>query len=140
LAFLHDQLAVNQEKLRDILGSGAEVISKYSADSLVGTVDKESPQNRADTLAKTLRKWGMEVSHTQSSNGVQFVISCPYAEYVHPRLSARDPVCPLSEYVLGEVRLSDRGATLESNALTEKGSRFAIRLSPEGQGRRRARK
>jgi hypothetical protein len=131
VAFLHDQLAVNQAKLKEILGSGAEVISGYSSDKLVGALSRESPYGRADRLAKTIKGWGMSLTQTRKGNVVQFEVGCPYAEYVHPRLSSEAPVCPLGEYALGEVRQVDGKAALETCALTEKGSRFAIRLSPE---------
>jgi hypothetical protein len=131
LAFLHDELAVNKAKLKEILGPGAEVISKSSADSLARTEDSKSTHARADKLANKLREWGMDVSQERKGDMVQFVVGCPYAAYVHPRITAEDPVCPLSEYVLGEVRQLDAGAALVSNALTGSGSRFLIRLGPE---------
>jgi hypothetical protein len=130
VAFLHDQLAVNQEKLKEILGSGAEVISGHSADELVGSLSKDSPYGRVNRLVKTVRGWGMELKQTRKGDLVQFEVGCPYAEYVHPRLSSEKPICPLGEYVLGEVRQIDRKAAMENCALTERGSRFAIRLAP----------
>jgi len=130
VAFLHDQLAVNQEKLKEILGSGAGVVSDYSSDKLVDVVSKKSSYGHVDRLAKTIKGWGMDLKQTWKGDTVQFEVGCPYAGYVHPRLSSEHPICPLSEYVLGEVRRVDRKATLENCALTERGSRFAVRLTP----------
>jgi hypothetical protein len=141
VAFLHDQLAVNQSKLREILGSGANVISGYSSDQLAKTLTRESPFRRADRITKMVKNWGMDISQTRKGNAIQFVVSCPYASYVHPRMTSDEPICPLGEYVLGEVRQTDRGAALENNALVENGSRFSIRLDPEwSQDRSESRK
>jgi len=129
VAFLHDQLAVNQEKLRDILGSGAQVISGYSSDGLASALIKDSPYGEADRLTRMIKGWGMDLKQSRRGSTIQFEVRCPYAEYVHPRLSSENPICPLGEYALGEVRRTDRRASLESSALTEGGSRFAIKLS-----------
>lgn len=129
LVFLHDQLASNQSKLKEILGSGAEVILLASADNLVNTLDPESTLYSVDGMVEKLKSWGMNVDMKRSGGSVEVELKCPYAETVHPRMASKEPMCPLNAYVLGAVRLEDKGALLQQNALLKDGARFVIRTS-----------
>ena len=127
LVFLHDQLAVNQAKLKELLGPGAQAIDVLSADSLTRTVGGTPKGHPVDGAVETIRGWGMDVSLERKGAFVEVALKCPYAEVVHPKMTAKEPVCPLNEYVLGAVRLEDAQAQLEHNTLTKDGAKFVIR-------------
>jgi hypothetical protein len=127
LVFLHDQLAVNQAKLKELLDAGAQTIDVLSADSLTKTIGRGPGVHPIDGVVEKIRGWGMDVSIERKGVVVEVGLKCPYAEVVHPKMSAKEPVCPLNEYVLGAVRMEDRGALLEHNVLTKDGARFVIK-------------
>ena len=130
LTFLHDQLAVNQSKLKEFLNdSGAQVVTDASSDELAGLISKERGVISEDALVDKIEGWGMQVKKNRRGSLVEFDVSCPYAEIVHPKLTAEKPVCPLGEYVLGVVRSGDSGAQLRHNHLKEDGARFSIETS-----------
>jgi hypothetical protein len=127
LAFLHDQLAENQAKLKEILhNSGAETIYGASADRLVQTVVKDFTFHPIDGVLEKFESWGLKVSKKNRGGSVEVQLECPYAETVHPRLSSKEPVCPLNEYVLGALRLEYDGATMKHNSLLKGGAKFVI--------------
>jgi hypothetical protein len=131
LAFLHDELAENQIRLREILGdSQAQAMFCWSADRLISTA--ESGRYATDPLEgviKRLAGWGMEVSRKDKGTTIELAVKCPYAEKVHPRISSKEPKCPLGEYVLGAVRLEESKSHLLRNDLAEDGVIFKIQRS-----------
>ena len=128
LAFLHDELAENQIRLREILGdSQAQAVFCWSADRLVSTV--EAGRYTFDPMEGVLQKlaaWGMQVSRKEDGTTSELEIKCPYAETVHHQLSSKEPKCPLGEYILGAIRLEESKSHLLSNHLTEDGVKFKI--------------
>jgi hypothetical protein len=128
LAFLHDELAENQIRLREILGeSQAQAVFCWSADRLVLTA-KVAKYN-IDFMEGILQKlvgWGMEVSRKDMGSISKLEVKCPYAERVHPRMSSKEPKCPLGEYILGAVRLEESKSHLLRNDLTKSGVKFKI--------------
>ena len=133
LAFLHDELAENQVRLREILGdSQAQAVFCWSADRLVSTV--EAGRHAYDPMEGVLQKltsWGMEVVWSERGSISELELKCPYAERVHPKLSSKEPKCPLGEYILGAVRLEDSKSHLLQNDLNKEGVRFRIQRSQE---------
>jgi hypothetical protein len=131
LAFLHDELAENQIRLREILGdSQAQAVFCFSADRLISTV--EAGRYSFDPLEGILQKlagWGMTVSRKDRGNITELEVKCPHAGSVHPRLSSKEPKCPLGEYILGAVRLENPKSILLQNDLTGDGVRFRIAKS-----------
>jgi hypothetical protein len=131
LAFLHDELAENQIRLREILGeSQAQVVFCWSADRLVSTV--EAGRYAFDPMEGIIRKlagWGMEVSRKDKGSISELEVKCPYAERVHPRLNSKVPKCPLGEYILGAIRLEESKSHLLQNDLTKDGVKFRIQRS-----------
>ena len=128
LAFLHDQLAENQQRLRELLGdSQARAIFCISADKLVSTIGagryKTDPME--GILAK-LSEWGFYVSRKEKGDTSELEIKCPLAETVHPRLASHSPKCPLAEYVLGAIRLEDAKSQLLTNDLTNDGVKLKL--------------
>jgi hypothetical protein len=128
LAFLHDELAENHIRLREILGdSQAQAVFCWSADRLVSTV--EAGRYTFDPMEGILQKlagWGMQVSRKENGSVSELEVKCPYAESVHPRLSTKEPKCPLGEYILGAIRLEDSKSHLLRNDVTKEGVRFTI--------------
>ena len=128
LAFLHDELAENQIRLREILGdSQAQAVFCWSADRLVSTV--EAGRYTFDPMEGILQKlagWGMQVTRKEKGTVAELEIKCPYATTVHRRLSTKEPKCPLGEYILGAIRLEESKSHLLSNDLTTEGVRFRI--------------
>jgi len=128
LAFLHDQLAENQIRLREILGdSQAQAMFCFAADRLISTVG--AGRYAVDPIEGVLKKlagWGMEVSRKDKGNITELEVKCPYADRIHPRISSGEPKCPLGEYILGAVRLDESKSHLLRNDLTKEGVRFRI--------------
>jgi len=126
LAFLHDQLAENQQRLRELLGeSQARAIFCISADRLVSTIG--TGRYKADPMEGILAKlseWGFGVSRKDKGDVAELEIKCPLAGTVHPRLTTRSPKCPLAEYVLGAIRLEDNRSQLLTNDLRSDGVRL----------------
>jgi hypothetical protein len=132
LVFLHEQLAENQAKLREILhDSGSEVVFNMSADGLVRTVEKDFQFRPIDGIVSRMKEWGMTVTLKREAGSMELELRCPYAETVHPQLTSKKPVCPLGEYALGALRLVDREVRLEDNSLLSDGARFRFRTSNE---------
>ena len=130
LVFLHDQLAINQARMKEIFGpSGSEMILNSSSDKLMQAVGKEFPFHPLDGLVSTMKEWGMKVMKEEKDGRVDVSIECPYAEAVHPKLSSDSPVCPLSEYTLGALRMENKAAALETNKLLPGGAHFRFRVS-----------
>ena len=131
LAFLHDELADNQIRLREILGeSQAQAVFCWSADRLVSTVDAgRYAFDPMEGIIQKLAGWGMEVSRKEKGTICELEVKCPYAEMVHPRLNTKVPKCPLGEYILGAVRLEESKSHLLRNDLTGEGVRFKIQRS-----------
>ena len=123
LAFLHDELSENRVRLREILGeSQANALFCWSADRLVTTLgSSRNALSPVEGIAQTLKSWGMQVEVKSKGNTVDISMKCPYAETVHPRLSSKEPKCPLAEYLLGAVRLEDSKSQLLRNDLTKDG-------------------
>lgn len=128
LAFLHDELSENQVGLREILGeSQAKAVFSWSADRLVAAVKAgKYAFSPVEGVARKLTRWGMETSWREKGSLVEIEVKCPYAERVHSRLTSKQPVCPLGEYLLGALRLDDPKSQLVRNALTSEGARFAF--------------
>jgi hypothetical protein len=129
LVFLHDELSENIVRLREILGdSQAQAVFSWSADRLVATVGGgKNPINPLDGIIEKLRSWGMEAEVRSKGDTIEVVMKCPYAEVVHPRLSSKEPKCPLGEYVLGAVRLEDEKSLMLRNDLTTGGVKLRIK-------------
>ena len=128
LTFLHDQLAENQFKLREVFGdSSADALFCWSADKLVLTVEGNNYSfDPLEGVLQKIRGWGMKISRKDDGEVSQLEVKCPYAETVHPRLSTDHPKCPLGEYILGAVRLRESKSVMLSNDLTGDGVRFRI--------------
>ena len=132
LVFLHDQLAENQATLREILGeSGANTLLNLSSNRVASTVDGGLTFHPIDGMVNRLKGWGMRVKKKESQGSIELVVKCPYAERVHPRLKAKNPKCPLGEYILGALRLEFKGASLVTNDLLEDGARLVVKVSPD---------
>jgi hypothetical protein len=131
LAFLHDELAENQIRLREILGdSQAQAMFCWSADRLVSTVKPgRYASDPMEGIMQKLAGWGMEVSRTDKGTISELEVKCPYAERIHPRLSSKEPKCPLGEYILGAVRLEESKSRILRNDLTKDGVKFKIQRS-----------
>lgn len=132
LAFLHDQMAENQARLRELLGeSQAQAIFCISADRLISTVGVERYETDSlDGILHKLSEWGMEVKRKNRGDVIDLEVKCPYAERVHPRLKSSQSKCPLSEYVLGAVRLENAKSQMVGNDLKQDGVSLRIRRSP----------
>lgn len=128
LAFLHDELAENQARLRETLGdSPANSVFDWCADGLVRTAEKgKHSLHPLDSVVQRFSGWGMQVKVREVQGATEIDVQCPYADRVHPRLMSSSPKCPLGEYVLGAVRLEDGKSQLVSNHLTPQGVKFAI--------------
>jgi hypothetical protein len=128
LAFLHDELSENQTRLRDLLGdSQSRAIFSFCADRLVSTVETgRYAFSPVEGIVQKLEGWGMSISQKEKGREVQFEIKCPYAEKVHPRLSSKEPGCPLGEYILGAIRLEEPKSQLVHNSLTKEGVKLTI--------------
>jgi len=128
LAFLHDELAENQVRLREILGdTQAQAMFCWSADRLVSTV--EAGRYAFDPMEGVLQKlasWGMEASRKDVGAISELEVKCPYAERIHPKISSKEPKCPLGEYILGAVRLEASKSRILRNDLTKDGVKFKI--------------
>jgi hypothetical protein len=131
LAFLHDQLAENQARLRELLGeSQAQAIFCISADRLISTVGVGRYEiDSLDGILQKLSGWGMDVKRKDRGDVTELEIKCPYAERVHPRIKSQQPKCPLSEYVFGAVRLENAKSQMLRNELTHDGVTLKIRKS-----------
>jgi len=131
LAFLHDQLAENQARLRELLGeSQAQAIFCISADQLVSTVGVgRYEMDSLDSILQKLSGWGMNVKRKDKGDVIDLSVKCPYASKVHPRLKSNQSKCPLSEYVLGAVRLENAKSQLVGNELTQEGVKLRVRKS-----------
>ena len=129
LAFLHDELAENQVRLRETLGVGAaDAMFDWCADRLVRTAERGKYSFRPiDSVVQRLSGWGMQVKVGRTEEATQIEIRCPYAERIHSRLSSSSPRCPLGEYILGAIRLEDEKSQLVSNHMTPMGVRFGVR-------------
>jgi hypothetical protein len=77
-------------------------------------------------ILQKLAGWGMQVSRKENGSVSELEVKCPYAESVHPRLSTKEPKCPLGEYILGAIRLEDSKSHLLRNDVTKEGVRFTI--------------
>ena len=132
LAFLHDQMAENQARLRELLGeSQAQAIFCISADRLVSTVGVgRYEMDSLDGILRKLSGWGMDVRRKDRGDTIDLEVKCPYAEKVHPRLKSRQSKCPLSEYVLGAVRLENPKSLMVGNDLRQDGVTIRVRRSP----------
>ena len=128
LAFLHDELAENQARLRDLLGeSQSQTIFCWSADKLVTTVEPgKYDHDPLEGISKKFSNWGMEVSKRSKGSITEIEVKCPYAEEVHSRMVTREPKCPLGEYVLGACRLEESKSQLLHNEFTKTGVRFTV--------------
>jgi hypothetical protein len=131
LAFLHDELAENQARLKEMIGdSQAQAVFCYSADRLISTVKPgRYAKDPLEGMVRKLKSWGMEVSRKDKGKTSDIDVKCPYAETVHPKLSTSQPKCPLGEYILGAVRLEDPKALLVRNDLNGDGVRFRVAKS-----------
>jgi hypothetical protein len=128
LAFLHDQLAENQMRLRELLGeSQARAIFCISADKLVSAIGsgryKTDPM---EGILARLSEWGFHVTRKEKGDVAELEIKCPLAETVHPRLTTSSPKCPLGEYVLGAIRLEDSKSQLLTNDLLSDGVKLKL--------------
>jgi hypothetical protein len=128
LAFLHDELAENQARLRETLGAGAaDAMFDWCADKLITTAEKGKYSfHPIDSVVQRLSSWGMQVKVTDMEGKAEIEVQCPYADRIHPRLSSSTPKCPLGEYALGAIRLEEGKSQLVSNHLTTKGVMFTI--------------
>lgn len=127
LAFLHDELAENQARLRETLGdSAANAMFDWCADKLVRTTERGRHSHTIDSVVQRLSGWGMQVKMKEVQGTAELEVQCPYAPRIHPRLSSSSPKCPLGEYLLGTVRLEDEKSQLVSNHLTSVGVKFTI--------------
>jgi len=128
LAFLLDELSENQARIRELLGENqARAIFGSCADRLVTTVETgRYAFSPIEGIVQKLKGWGMTVIQRKKGEAVELEIECPYAEHVHPRLSSREPRCPLGVYTLGAVRLEDSKSQLIHNCLTKEGVKLTI--------------
>jgi biotin operon repressor len=131
LVFLHDLFAENQAMMSEILGSGADVIRSYGADRLVKTLEKTQTFHPIDGVVQKLKSWGIGVDVETHGYTIGVEVKCPHAEKVHPRLSSAKPVCPLTEYVLGAIRLENREAQMEHSVLLQDGAKLVVRTRPK---------
>jgi hypothetical protein len=131
LAFLHDELAENHIRLREILGdSQAQAMFCWSADRLISTAEAgRYTIDPMEGIISRLTGWGMEMSRKDKGTITELEVKCPYAERVHPRMSSKEPKCPLGEYILGAVRLEESKSHLLRNDLTRDGVKFKIERS-----------
>lgn len=128
LAFLHDELAENQARLRETLGaSAADAMFDWCADKLIRTAEKGKYSfHPLDSVVQRLSRWGMQVKVKETQGTIEVEARCPYAERVHHRLSSSSPKCPIGEYVLGAIRLESGKSQLVSNHLTPQGVKFTV--------------
>ncbi len=128
LAFLHDELAENQTRLRETLGdTAANAMFDWCADKLVRTTEKgKYAFHPIDAVVQRLSGWGMQVRVNQTRGTTQIEVQCPYAERIHRWLASSSPRCPLGEYFLGAIRLEDQKSQLVSNHLTPLGVKFVV--------------
>ena len=128
LTFLHDELATNQTRIKELLGdSQAKTIFALSADKLITTVGSgRYSTDPLEAIVQKLSSWGMQMDVKTKGKSTEIKIKCPYAASVHPRLSSEDPFCPLGEYILGAVRLEDSKSQILHNRLTADGVDLAI--------------
>ena len=128
LAFLHDELASNQKRVKELLGdSQSKAIFALSADKLITTVGSgRYATDPLEAIAQRLGSWGMQLDVKAKGKTTEINIKCPYAESVHPRLTSEEPFCPLGEYILGAVRLEDSKSQMLHNRLTKDGVDLAI--------------
>ena len=135
LVFLHDELAENQSRLREILGdSQASAILSWSADRLVTTVEAGRHSfSPIESVLEKLTGWGFTASQRDRGKFIEVEVKCPYAERIHPKLVSKEPRCPLGEYILGAVRLDESKSQLVHNSLTEDGVKLTIQRSEYDQ-------
>jgi len=128
LAFLHDELAENQARLRETLGAGAaDAMFDWCADKLVRTTEKGKYSfHPIDSVIQRASGWGMHVKVKEMEGKTEIEVQCPYAERIHLKLSSSSPRCPLGEYILGAVRLEEPKSQLVANHLTPQGVKFTI--------------
>ena len=128
LAFLHDEISDNQARLREILGeSQARAVFSWCADRLVRTAKAgRYVTSPIEGVVQKLTIWGMAVSWREEGDLTKVETKCPYSRRTHARLSSRESVCPVGEYLLGAVRLEDPKSQLVHNSLTEDGVRFTL--------------
>ena len=129
LVFLHDQLAENQATLREILGaSGADAVLRFESERLVAGIGGNLTFHPIDGVVDRLRGWGMHVRRREEKRSIELKVKCPYAKTVHPHLRAKNPKCPLEEYILGAVRLEYKGASLSTSELLNDGVKLVVSI------------
>ena len=135
LAFLHDELAENQARLREILGdSQASAILSWSADRLVTTVEAGRYSfSPIESVLQKLNGWGFTASQRDRGKFIEVEVKCPYAERIHPKLVSKEPRCPLGEYILGAARLDESKSQLVHNSLLKDGVKLTIQRSEYDQ-------
>ena len=87
-----------------------------------------SPESSVDKLREILDGAGYELSETRDGNVVEFSLSCPFADRIHPHLGEGATFCPMSQTVLSAIRKKYPNSLVVDNKLVKSGSSFSIKV------------
>jgi len=128
IAILHDIIAAYHERLSQ--AASPDVAAHFLAtiaDKQVRYLglDKDSDPKKA--LETFLQNIGMK--HQTFKIGDYKTVTrleCPYANVVHPRITAAHPICPISVLALATERITNKKLLIASNHLTPTGAEYTI--------------
>jgi len=85
-----------------------------------------SSSNPIEDMRKIIEKYGYQINESSEDDHSSWTIKCPFAQKVHPNLTLKDAICPISLLILGAVRLQQQNSVVRDRALDADGSQFEI--------------
>ena len=100
-----------------MLGTAAQVVKTVTGDS----------SEPMEAIRRIIEKYGYRINEAHEDDHSSWSIKCPFAQRVHPNLSASDAICPISLLILGAVRLQKQNSFMMERSLDTDGSQFIIK-------------
>lgn len=124
---LHSQVNAVYEILEETYGAErALAIFTSAADRVLPS--KEATSEASVEKLHEILCGGYELTETHKDNVVEFSLTCPFADEIHPRLNTGASLCPMSQTVLSTIRKKYANSEILESKLVKGGSRFVIRL------------
>ena len=80
-----------------------------------------------EEIQNIIENYGYQIDESHEDEHSRWIVKCPFAQKVHPKLSLNDAICPISLLILGAVRLQQQNSTMLQHALDADGSQFEIK-------------
>lgn len=134
-AALHDIIAAYHQRLAEVTSPkvAAHLFANVSDKAMAVAMQRlgitEEGEHTEQKLKEFMSRLGLTFGITKVGDTWNCRFDCPFAEMIHPLITAKNPMCPVSAFILGLARKHDRTAIMSSIELTETGAE--CKISPD---------